>query len=103
MISADIKTDVNQEIKEMIAVSFHRITFSKVEMQCKTGLVLAGIPPRLSVKNKGGGGEGWGGFQQTAKICSAWQKLFVEDLLVAGCFYLKLKFYLEKFIHSPET
>ena len=32
MISADIKTDVNQEIKEMIAVSFHRITFSKVEI-----------------------------------------------------------------------
>ena len=58
MISADIKTDVNQEIKEMIAVPFHRITFSKVEIQCKTGLVLAGIPPRLSVKNKGGGGEG---------------------------------------------
>ena len=32
MISADIKTDVNQEIKEMIAVSFQRITFSKVEI-----------------------------------------------------------------------
>ena len=64
MISADIKTDVNQEIKEMIAVSFHRITFSKVEIQCKTGLVLAGIPPRLYVKNKG---RGWGGVRRFSR------------------------------------
>ena len=95
MISANIKTDVNQEIKEIIAVSFHRITFSKLEIQCKTGLILVGILTSLSVKNKDGGGEGWGGFQETAKICSAWQKLFVEDLLVAGCFYLNLKFILK--------
>ena len=40
VISADIKTDVKQEIKELVAVSirFNRSTFSKLEIQCKTGL-----------------------------------------------------------------
>ena len=38
MISADIKTDAKQEIKELVAVTFCRSTFSKLEIQCKTGL-----------------------------------------------------------------
>ena len=35
-----MKTDVKQEMKEMVAASltFHRSTFSKFEIQCKTGL-----------------------------------------------------------------
>ena len=39
MISADTKTDVKQEIKELVAVPyFHRSTFSKLEVQYKIGL-----------------------------------------------------------------
>ena len=38
MISTDIKTDAKQEIKELVAVSFHRSAFSKLEIQCKTSL-----------------------------------------------------------------
>ena len=39
MISADTKTDVKQ-IKELVAdlITFHRTNFSKLEIQCKTGL-----------------------------------------------------------------
>ena len=40
MISANTKTDVKQEIKELVAdlVTFHRSNFSKPEIQSKTGL-----------------------------------------------------------------
>ena len=40
MISADTKTDVKQEIKELVAdlITFHRSNSSKLEIQCKTGL-----------------------------------------------------------------
>ena len=38
MISTDIKTDAKQEIKELVAVSFHRSAYSKLEIQCKTSL-----------------------------------------------------------------
>ena len=40
MISADTKTDVEQEIKELAAdlLTFHRSNFSKLEIQCKTDL-----------------------------------------------------------------
>ena len=40
MISANIKTDVKQEIKiwSLHLITFHRSTFSKFEIQCKTGL-----------------------------------------------------------------
>ena len=41
MISAEIKTDVKQEIKKnwyLYLVTFHRSTFSKRETQCKTDL-----------------------------------------------------------------
>ena len=40
MISADTKTDLKQEIKELVAdlATFHRSNFPKLEIQCKTGL-----------------------------------------------------------------
>ena len=40
MIPADIKSDTKQEIKELVHVShnFSQSTFSKLEIQCKTGL-----------------------------------------------------------------
>ena len=40
MISADIKTDLKQETKELVAdlKTFHRSNFSKLEIQYKTGL-----------------------------------------------------------------
>ena len=59
-------------------------------MQYKTGLyffhlILVGIEFSLilSVKNRV-----WGEVLQITKIYYAWQKLFVNDYLVAGCFHL---------------
>ena len=62
MISADTKNVVKQEVKELVAPS--RLI--------------------LSVKNRG---VGWKGFYLTTKIFYAWQKLFINDHLVAGCFH----------------
>ena len=42
MISADIKTDLKQqEIKELVAylITFHRSTFSKLEIECEAGML----------------------------------------------------------------
>ena len=61
MISADIKTDVKQEIKKLVAVScitFHRSTFSNLKFNTKQAcifhLMLVGIPCSLilSIKNE---------------------------------------------------
>ena len=39
MISTDKKADAKQEIKEQLYLTtFHRSTFSKLEIQCKTSL-----------------------------------------------------------------
>ena len=41
MLSTDIQTDVkSQKLKERLryALSFHRSTFSKLELQCKTSM-----------------------------------------------------------------
>ena len=73
MISADTKTDVKQEIKELVAPS---------------SLI-------LSVKNRG-----WMGFYLTIKIWYAWQKLFVGDHLMVDCFHLNSKITSIKSFHS---
>ena len=38
MISADIKTDAKQEIKELVAVSYNFSQKCLLKIQCKTGL-----------------------------------------------------------------
>ena len=39
IISAEIKINVKQEIKELVAASYNwLLNFSKLEIQCKTGL-----------------------------------------------------------------
>ena len=55
MISADIKTDVKQEIKKLVAASYN---FSQA---CIFHLILVGIPCSLilSIKNREGKGGGW--------------------------------------------
>ena len=61
MISADIKTDVKQEIKELLAVSYNltevpsqNLKFN-VKQACIFNLILVDIPSGLilSVKNRG--------------------------------------------------
>ena len=61
MISADIKTDVKQEIKELLAVSYnltevpYRNLKYNVKQACSFNLILVEIPSSLilSVKNRG--------------------------------------------------
>ena len=72
MISADIKTDVKQEIKELLAVSYNLTEVVSqnlkynVKQACIFNLILVDIPSSLilSVKNR------WRqGFYLIAKIC----------------------------------
>ena len=61
MISADIKTDVKQEIKELLAVSYNFTEVPSQNLKCNVkeacifNLILVDIPSSLilSVKNRG--------------------------------------------------
>ena len=65
MISADIKTDVKQQIKEpcvqLYLKTFHRSIFSKLEIKYRARLVISSsVIVVLSAKNRArGGGGGW--------------------------------------------
>ena len=88
MISTDIKTDVKQEIKELVAVSynFSQKYLLKIEIQYKAGLYFS--------FNLGWHSTQFDPLSVTKDICrrsfSGWQ------------LSLEFKVYLEKFISSPE-
>ena len=78
MKSADIKTDVKQEIKKLVAVLWlctgvlSQNLKTYVKQTCIFHLILVGIPCSLTLPIKNGedeeGGE-WEGFYLTTKIC----------------------------------
>ena len=77
MISADAKTDVKQELKELVDVSYNFSQKSllktlkyNVKQACIFHLILVGIASNLilSVKNRGRGGGGRRGGEQPKSV-----------------------------------
>ena len=104
MIIADIKTDVKQDIKKMVAVCYN---FSQKYLL----KLVVGIPYSLilSVKNgedgRGGRGEGgWRvkGFSLKDQNLLSMAKVICQGFLSGWLLSLEFKIYLEKFIPCPE-
>ena len=100
MISADVKPGVKQEIKELLAVSYHRSTLKyNVKQAYIFNLILIGIPSNviLTVINRGGGG-----FLLNSQNLLSMTKVIGWGSLRGWLLPLEFKICLKKLIPSPE-
>ena len=91
IVSTDIKTDVKQKSKELMAVflvTFHKSIFSKLEIKCKSGLYVSF-------------NLGWHSIQLDQNLLSV-RKVICRGSLKGWLLSLEFKVDHDKFIPSPE-